>query len=82
MKTKKTETTNKTTYVIHSDLRGAKPKSNKIANSLRILQTDEYFFTEAENRRKVYNFARSLSKSFTVNAVDNNHIRVTCTGMW
>jgi len=78
----KAETTTKSTYVIHNDQRGRKPVSNRLSNSLRMVQPNEYFFTEASNQPRVHNFARALQKSFKTTAVNNDIIRVTCTGSW
>lgn len=78
----KTETTTKTTYVIHNDQRGRKPATGKLANSLRMVQPNEYFFTEATNQTRVHSLARSLQKTFQTTSVDNNVIRVTCLGNW
>lgn len=78
----KTETTTKSTYVIHNDQRGRKPVYNKLANSLRLVQPNEYFFTEASNQGRVHSLARSLQKSFSTTTVDNDIIRVTCVSNW
>lgn len=70
------------TYVIHNDNRGPKPTTSKLANTLRMVQPGEYFYTKASNQGRVHSLTRSLNKTFSTHAATEKTIRVTCIGNW